>query len=98
MSERTSAVLPVIFVFLGWFELSWKSLHLDRYCERMIGIIEQRKGNSNLNQVHIRYQVHIRAAGEVRKRGGEDGRKLPKALITRMVRIRLKTEVMIMVC
>ena len=42
--------------------------------------------------------MHIRAAGEMRKRGrgGEEGRKLPKALLTRMIRIRLKTEVMIM--
>ena len=51
---------------------------------------QAKKSNFNLNQ------VHIRAGGEVRKRGGEEGRKLPKALLTRMVRIRLKTEVKIM--
>ena len=43
-------------------------------------------------------QVHIRAAGDVRRRGrgGEEKRKLPKTLLARMVRIRLKTEVMMM--
>ena len=53
---------------------------------------------SNKKEIPICDQVHIRAAGEMRKRGrgGEEGRKLPKALLTRMIRIRLKTEVMIM--
>ena len=42
--------------------------------------------------------MHIRAAGDVRRRvrGGEEKRKLPKTLLARMVRIRLKTEVMMM--
>ena len=40
--------------------------------------------------------MHIRAAGDVRKRvrgGDQTVRKLPKGLLVKMVRIRLKTEV-----
>ena len=42
--------------------------------------------------------MHIRAAGDVRKRGrGGDQtvRKLPKGLLVKMVRIRLENEVML---
>ena len=42
--------------------------------------------------------MHIRAAGDVRKRvrgGDQTVRKLPKGLLVKMVRIRLENEVML---
>ena len=59
---------------------------------------EKERGENNRAKKHLNLtQVHIRAAGDVRRRGrgGEEKRKLPKTLLARMVRIRLKTEVVI---